>query len=241
MRNRALPAIYWSGLVLALVCSPTLLTAQTHNPSPLMTSPSSPPPLDPYGNCAAPSTEGVTICQPPASSTINAPFQVIAAGVSGLAAVDHFELWADGKKITQTPGSPFDEAVTLDPGTHQLTLIEVDQLYSYAKSTPISVTVNSIDNEDCSPPGSPGVNVCEPQANGCNTQPWVQFLAAGKGASGTVNHMELWISGTKIANFPGNHFDTNIIVYGTDYNVSIDEVDSKGNTLGKSFTFSGPC
>jgi len=46
--------------------------------------------------------------------------------------------------------------------------------------------------------------------------------------------MELWINGVKVANFPGNHINTNLSIgsFGT-YSVEITvvEVDSNGNYI----------
>lgn len=201
--------------------------------------------LPPYGGCLAPSTEGINICEPAEGKTpftweTGSPFQVIAAGTSGRGQVTRMELWADGKKVTQTEGTPFDEPVSLSLGTHQLTVIELNSLGGYVKSTPFDVSVMQ-DNSSttCDPPSSPGVNVCSPAPGGCNTQPWVDFSAAGKGNSGKVDRMELWIDGGKIANFPGDKINTSLImVFGT---VTIYEVDSKGDSKSTSFSFNGPC
>jgi hypothetical protein len=153
------------------------------------------------------------------------------------------ELWADGKKVTQTDGTPFDQPVTLGLGTHELTAIELDTIGDFVKSTPFKVTVvpsqSPFDGENCPPPGGPGVNICAPSPNGCNTQPWVNIVATGRGKSGTVQRMELWNGGTKIANFPGSRINTNLIMlFGT---VAIYEVDSKGASRASTIFYNGPC
>jgi hypothetical protein len=94
-------------------------------------------------------------------------------------------------------------------------------------------------SSDCDAPNAPGVHICSPLPNGCNSQPWVNLVSAGKGKSGTVDRMELWIDGEKIANFPGDRFDTDLImVFGK---VTVYEVDSKGHSLSSSLFFNGPC
>ena len=201
------------------------------------------PPSAPYGGCPAPATAGINICDPPEPNSFawetNAPFQVIAAATSGTAQVQLMELWADGKKVAQTDGTPFDEPVTLGVGTHTLTVIEKDATAAEIKSAPFQVSVQDNGQPLCSAPASPGVNVCSPFPGGCNSQGWADFDAVGKGKSGSVNRMELWIAGTKVANFPGDRIRTSLImVYGE---VGIVEVDSKGNSLSSSFFFNGPC
>jgi hypothetical protein len=186
--------------------------------------------LPPYGGCPAASREGVKICAPYAGSFIEAPFQVIASGTSGRGQVKLMELWADGKKVTQTNGTPFDEPVMLAAGTHKLTVIEVSTTGAFAKSTPLEVTVEDNRGGTCPLPAGPGVNVCEPMRGSCHTTSWVTVLAAAKGQSGTVNRMELWVNGGKIANFPGDRINTHLFIQ--DFNtVTIYEVDSKGGFL----------
>jgi hypothetical protein len=151
------------------------------------------------------------------------------------------ELWADGKKVTQTDGTPFDEPVTLELGTHELTVIELDTTGAFVKSAPFTVTVVPAQIGDtCSPPAAPGVNVCSPLPNSCNGQPWVPVIAAGKGKSGTVDRMELWFEGAMIANFPGDRINTNLVMLGIG-TVTIYEVDSKGASIASALDVNGPC
>jgi hypothetical protein len=153
------------------------------------------------------------------------------------------ELWADGKKLMQTPGSPFNEPVTLSLGNHTLTVVELDDTGYFAKSGPVPITVvppQLLSSAPCLAPGTPGVNVCDPAPNSCNTQPWVSIVATGKGASGTVNRMELWFNGAKIANFPGDQINTNFVMLGIG-TITIWEVDSKGASLSTSLDVFGPC
>lgn len=231
--------MFCTGLLVAPVCfSPLTLSSQNTTP----TSSTEPPPAA-YGNCAAPSQPGFNICNPGEPNSFawetSSPIQVIAAATSGTAQVRIMELWADGKKVAQTDGTPFDEPISLNAGTHTLTLVEQDTTGTEIKSAPFQVAVVGNDHPLCSAPSSPGVNVCSPFPGGCNTSPWVDFDAVGKGKSGTVNRMELWVSGTKVANFPGDRISTSLIMaFGE---VSMVEVDSKGASLSSSFFFHGPC
>ena len=146
-----------TGLQLALICSsPFALFSQTT----IQTS-SGAAALAAYGGCPAPSHAGVNICVPGTGFEVPSPFQVIAAGTSGRAQVSLMELWADGKKVTHTDGTPFDEPVTLGLGTHEVTAIEVDAIGNFVKSTPFEVTVvpaqTDPQTEKCLPPSEPGV------------------------------------------------------------------------------------
>ena len=199
--------------------------------------------LEPYGRCTAPSQQRVNICMPYQGAAVASPFQVIGAGTSGRGQVALMQLWADGRKLMQTPGTPFDEPIALPPGAHQLTLIEVDATGFYSKSAPLDVTVvdSSFSNQECPPPGSPGVNVCQPSPNSCNVQPYTHISAAGNGESGPVIRMEVWISGAKVANFPGDHFETNMILFDSNYTMEIWEIDSHGHSLKSALFLDGPC
>ncbi len=236
-------ALSVTGLLLALICfSPVPLLSQNTSKTS-----SAAVPLQPYGGCPAPSQEGINICGVGDGDGITSPFQMVAAGTSGRGQVQLMELWADGKKLSQTDGTPFDEPIGLEVGTHELTFIEHDTTGAEVKSTPIQVIVDfaGSGDGDCPVPDAPGVNVCAPvMASGCQSSgDTVAFIAAGKGKSGTVSRMELWTSGTKLANFPGDRFYTNVLnqFYPT-VTFTIYEVDSKGDSIASSpIVVGGPC
>lgn len=219
-------AIFRTGLQFAFVgFSPFILFSQSTGRASTV-----PAALAPYGACPAPANEGVKFCAPLPNFPINAPFQVIASGTSGRGQVTTMELWADGKKVTQTNASPFDQPVTLPAGAHQLTVIEVDSTGFSSKSAPFNVTVEGNNGDTCPLPPGPGLNVCEPMQNSCHTTSWVTVLAAAQGKSGTVVRMELWVNGGKIANFPGDRINTNLFLQ--DFStITIYEVDSKGGFI----------
>jgi hypothetical protein len=232
MRTWATVAILRSGFPLSLICCSSFSHTQT---------------LQPYGRCTPPAQQGVNICMPYAGAEVPSPFQLIAAGTSGRGQVAQMQLWADGKKIMQTDGTPFDQVVTLPLGNHQLTLVEVDDTGFYAKSTPLNITVVSGDNPPtpCSPPSSPGVNICLPTSS-CNTSPWLDISAAAKGQTGPVVRMEVWITNStgytaKIANFPGSSFVTHPIFFDSNYTLEIWEIDSNGYALKADLPQYGPC
>jgi len=184
-----------------------------------------------YGGCSAPAQAGVHVCFPtgPSGFFAASPMQVIATGTGGGGPVKLMEVFVDGKKVAQASGNLFDAPITFATGQHTLTVVELDTTGSYKKSTRQTLVVdNSTANEVCTPPGAPGVNVCIPQPGSCHTAAYSTFVAAGTGASGTVSRMELWVNGTKLANFPGNRINTNFSFLPDFDKVTIIEVDSKG-------------
>lgn len=208
-------------------------------------------PLNPYGNCPAPVQEGIAVCaQPNAISAPSiypgqvSPFQVVASATSGKGQVVLMELWGDGQKIAESLGTPFDQPVSLQPGNHTLSLVAVDETGALVQSGPMPLTiygVQPLSYQTCAPPSTPGINVCAPQPGGCNTAPWVEFSAAARANHGHIVRMELWIGGTKFANFPGSRFDTSMVIDASFTTVTINAVDRKGNVLSQSFMFDGPC
>ena len=184
-----------------------------------------------YGGCSAPAQAGVHVCFPsgPSGFFAGSPMQVIATGTGGGGPVKLMEVFVDGKKVAQASGNLFDAPITIATGQHTLTVVELDTTGSYKKSTRQTLVVdNSTANEVCTAPGSPRVNVCIPQSGGCHTAAYSTFVATGTGASGTVSRMELWVNGTKLANFPGNHINTNFSFLPDFDKVTIIEIDSKG-------------
>ena len=168
---------------------------------------------------------GAYICSPTQNGVVTSPVNFVAVGEPASGTVNHLELWIDGQKIGNYPGAQMNTNVSVAPGAHQATVVEVDSNFNYLKSTPVNFTVSG---GACSPPSSPGVNVCSPMQNAQLSSP-VAVVAAGTGASGTVNHLELWIDGQKVGNYPGNQMNTTIGMGGGAHQATIVEVDSTYN------------
>ncbi len=79
----------------------------------------------------------------------------------------------------------------------------------------------------CPIPASPGVNVCAPAQQTTSNQQ-VQILAAARGASGSVAHMEIWVDGKKISSVFSNQVNTVISLATGLRRVTIVEVDTAG-------------
>lgn len=241
MRAWSVRAMLCTGLTLALLCVSLFLP---FSPAMIEAAGMAPSEPDGYGFCAAPAHPGFNICNPPEPTSsawsTGAPVQVIAAATSGTGQVATMEVWADGHKVAESAGSPFDAPISLNTGNHTLQVAEIDSTGAKLKSAPFQVVVTDGNGDgDCDAPSSPGVHICSPLPDGCNSQPWVNLVATGKGKSGKVDRMELWNYNTELANFPGDHFNTNVIMLsGT---ITVYEVDSKGNSKSSSIFFNGPC
>jgi len=177
------------------------------------------------GICAPPSVPGVNVCSPTPNADVSSPVNFIAAGTGASGTVNHLELWIDTAKIGNYTGADMNTMVSLASGTHQATVVEVDSIGNYVKSTPVNFTVGA---SSCTPPSEPGVNVCSPTPNADVSSP-VNFIAAGTGASGTVNHLELWVDNEKIGNYSGAEMNTSVTLAAGAHQATVVEVDSKGN------------
>ena len=177
------------------------------------------------GTCAAPSSPGVHVCSPTAGQTVSSPVNVVASGTGASGSVNHLELWVDGNKVGNYSGSMMNANVTLSSGSHAATVIEVDSKGAYVKSMPVTFTVGQ--SGTCAAPSSPGVHVCAPAAGQTVNSP-VNVVASGTGASGSVNHLELWVNGTKIGNYSGSTMNVSIAFSSGSHTATVIEVDSKG-------------
>ena len=207
--------------------TPTISSAQIHNQAATTL-------------CPPPGKPGVNVCYPLVSLyspvTVGSPAQFVAAGTGPHGPAVLMELWIDESKNRQLAGNLIDQAVAIptDGHNHVATIVAVDATGAYIKSEPFTlVSGTSSAGTPCTPPTTPGVNVCSPTADTVAC-PSYSIVAASTGASGAVSHTEVWINGRKFNDFPGAYVNTNVDVgQGIDY-VTVVEVDDKGNFIKSS-------
>jgi hypothetical protein len=66
---------------------------------------------------------------------------VSGAGTLASVAVNHLELWIDGKKIGNYPGNTINATVAESAGSHAATLVAVDAKGNFLKSTVVNFNV----------------------------------------------------------------------------------------------------
>jgi hypothetical protein len=77
------------------------------------------------GTCSAPTSPGVSICQPASGATVSSPVQAVAAGtVTGT--MSHMELWIDGVKKFSENGNLLNTSLTLASGTHRFAFLAIN-------------------------------------------------------------------------------------------------------------------
>lgn len=94
------------------------------------------PTLDP---CSAPGTPGVNVCVPVGNSCHTEGWTtIVAAGSGASGTVSRMELWINGHKVGDFPGSEI--RTNLDvPDSSVMTVIEVDSAGAYIRSAPITL------------------------------------------------------------------------------------------------------
>ena len=181
--------------------------------------------------CSAPGSPGVHVCSPTKGEVVQSPVTVAAAGTGASGTVNHLELWVDGNKVGNYGGATMNATVPLANGSHSLTVVEVDSKGADVKSSPVTFTVGTTGT--CSAPSSPGVHVCSPTQGESTSSP-VAFVATGKGASGAVNHLELWVDGSKVGNYSGATMNASVGLAAGSYSATVIEVDTKENYVKSS-------
>ncbi len=77
------------------------------------------------GGCSAPTSPGVSICQPASGATVSSPVQAAAAGtVTGT--ISHMELWIDGVRKFSENGNLLNTSLTLASGTHRFAFLAIN-------------------------------------------------------------------------------------------------------------------
>jgi hypothetical protein len=95
----------------------------------------------------------------------------------------------------------------------------------------------------CSVPAIVGVHVCNPVVGSAYSSP-LQITATGKGASGTVSRMEVWLDGVKKYSNAGSSVTVSMTMTSGPHYVNVVEVDSKGAYVKSgriNFTITATC
>jgi hypothetical protein len=230
------PSIYATLLTFALGASCLAQTSAKADPDPSVTPSTASTPL-----CPIPSSPGVNVCSPArdTSGPYNPQVQILASARGASGAVNHIEIWVDGKKVRTVLSNQVNTLVTLGTGQRRVTLVEVDSAGAFVKSDPHFAGV--VASNGCAAPGAAGVNMCSPEPQQCAVGP-LQITATGTAKSGSVNHMELWINGRKYSQFPGAQVNTALEIPLNEFNrVVVVVVDSAGNAISSTPVTVSPC
>ncbi|HEY6446437.1 MAG TPA: VCBS repeat-containing protein [Acidobacteriaceae bacterium] len=187
-------------------------------------------------SCQAPSSAGAVLCDPQSGKTYASPVQISGAGTAASGSVNHLELWVDDSKIGNYPGNTVSTKISLANGSHSATLVEVDNSGNYLKSAPVSFTVGS-GSGACAPPSGAGAHLCSPAVGSTVASP-VRFSGAGSAGAGKVDHLELWVDGRKIGNYPGSTMTASVTLASGSHTATLVEVNTSYQaTKGNPVTF----
>jgi len=199
-----------------------------------------------YANCI-PSQPGAIFCHPPGSGPgsgrVHYPVQISAGASAENGYIIALRLYVDDvPQLTihnpqQSQSFAINEplAVPHDFSPHTIVLVGYDSTGGEVAAAEIDQETSFVPPQVCSAPDAPGVNVCRPKF--CSTDGVYYIQATGRGASGSVDHMELWANGEKLADFPGNSVNTNIgqpLLGGGPITVTVVEVDSNGDFIASN-------
>ena len=192
------------------------------------------------------SASGITVTVSPSSATVTTggtqQFTAAVTGTSNTAVTWAVDGMFGGNTTVGTISTSGLYTAPSATGTHTITATSAADS---SKTGAAGVTVVS-SGGSCSAPSSPGAILCTPAAGSTVSSP-VQFSGAGTGASGSVNHLELWIDGNKINNYPGNTMTASLPLANGSHTATLVEVDSASNFIKSTpvtFTVGGappPC
>lgn len=165
-------------------------------------------------NLTVSATNGVVISTPASGSTQAMFFPVNAYAIDGSTPIDHLEVWADGKKLGDSPkGATIGQWFTLTAGTPNVTVQAVASGAVVLSKSVVSFTASS----------SNGVYVNVPAANATVSATFLvnAYSYEANGSTAVVDHMEVWDNthGVKLANSPTGTGITSLYV---NQNVTVD-------------------
>jgi FG-GAP-like repeat/Bacterial Ig domain len=184
--------------------------------------------------CDAPNRyDGITLCSPTSTVVSGSPVQ-FSIGAANQTAGRKVEVWIDGKKASEQLKHAFsyysflDASEQLSNGTHSVTVYSAgwDNLL---ESVTFPLTVGSA---SCTPPSSPGLNVCSPINNSTDNSPALAW-ASGT-VTGTIARMEVWVDGVKkYSTYGSNSLKTNVSLASGTHQFSYYIVNTAGQKWNK--------
>lgn len=150
-----------------------------------------------FPGCASPDHAiGIILCGPTSTVAAGSPVY-FSVGAANQTPGRKVEVWIDGKKMSENLKQTFshysflDATYNLEPGNHSVGVFTAgwDNLLQLA-SFPLTVGSSS-----CTPPASPGLNVCSP-LNNASLGDSVLVWASGS-VTGDILRMEIWVDGQK--------------------------------------------
>jgi Phosphoesterase family len=149
---------------------------------------------------------GICINSPAGNSVQAMLFPVSAYAVEPGGNIDHLELWADGRRMGNSPkGSTLQQWYSLPTGLHELTVKDVSTGNNQVLHTAmISISVSSGNNVYVN---SPATNSTQGRYVRVNAYAYEQ-----NSSKQLVDHLEVWDNGTKLGNSPIAYGGTSLFI-----------------------------
>lgn len=152
------------------------------------------------------SSNGVFITSPAKGSTQAQLFPLSAYAVESGGDIDHLEVWADGKKLGDSPkGATVNQWYnSLAAGSHAVTVEDVMSDGTVLHTSTINITISANNN----------VYVNAPATNSTQgtTVPVNAYAYEQKNSSQQIDHIEVWDNGIKLGNSPLGYAVTSLFI-----------------------------
>lgn len=147
-------------------------------------------------NFVVSSNQGVFVNVPADGSTQAALFPLRAYAVESTGNIDHLEVWADGKKLGDSPkGSTVSQWFgSLATGSHQVTVEDVDSSGAALHKSVINITVSASNNMYVNSPADSSLQGSSVLVSA--------YAYEQNNSTQQVDHLEVWDNGTKLGNSP---------------------------------------
>ena len=157
-------------------------------------------------NFTVSSANGIVVISPANNSTQASLFPVSAYAIESGGNIDHLEVWADGRKLGDSPkGSAISQWYnSLAPGTHQLTIEDVSSGGHVLHSATTNITVSSSNNMYVNSPTNNSTKSTSVLVNA--------YAYEQNNSKQQVDHIEVWDNGVKLGNSPMGYGVTSLFI-----------------------------
>jgi hypothetical protein len=147
-------------------------------------------------NFSVSSNDGVFITAPANNSLQASLFPLTAYAVDSSGSIDHLEVWADGKKLGDSPkGSTISQWYnSLQPGSHLVTVESVSSGGTTLRSATVNVTITSANAVYVNSPAQSSTQGSQVEVNA--------YAYEQTNSNQQIDHLEVWDNGVKLGNSP---------------------------------------
>lgn len=189
-----------------------------------------------FGQCNAPSTDGVRICFPNQGSAVTyvPPMEMSATTKSG--AISKVQVWDNGKlrdNFDFLPGTLFDGSMKNGRNKVTVKLWDTDG-NAYQATRSFFVTGYGVDF--CPTPSTPGVNFCWPLQGSLQPNN-IPVSATARGQNSRITSMVVYLDGRKVLATSNNYILSGAYSTAGNHRLTVVAKDAAGHRFQTSHTF----